>query len=310
MIARVLRLGLLLVGACVGACVGAASSGTTRPSTSESAATFEVAGRVTDYTTAPHGEMDGVVLEDGTRIHFSPRAGAALLPLVQRGQTIRVVGWRSYGAGGERIEADTITSVGDGRTVDVTAMEERERTTPTQPRERTTSTQPRERAVAPPARTTHGGAVSDHADGRRAHDDGGTDRRLHDDAERRHGRPAPEQRPPHPLPSPYGGRAPPARPARHDRTRDRLGDIRTGRPRDGGEQGVQLRDRSNRRRRVNPGTAIAAFDRAGVGHGSAAASDPRARAQLRSATDPGAVSAAERSASGATPAQNTRRRSD
>lgn len=145
MIARVLRLGLLLVGACVGACVGTASTGTTRSSAPESASTYEVVGRVTDYTTAPQGEMDGVILADGTRIHFSPRAGSALLPLVQRGQTIRVVGWRSYGAGGERIEADTITSVGNGRTVDVTAMARSEEPTRA-PRERE-----RERTVAPPA---------------------------------------------------------------------------------------------------------------------------------------------------------------
>ena len=117
MIARVLPLALVLVVGCTGS-----FSATTRPSSAQQTeSTHEISGRVADYTTAARGEMDGVVLEDGTRVHFPPHAGSAVLPLVQRRQIVRVVGVDSYGPDGKRIEALSITGR-DGRRVDVVAL--------------------------------------------------------------------------------------------------------------------------------------------------------------------------------------------
>ncbi|MBX3224470.1 MAG: hypothetical protein KF795_28405 [Labilithrix sp.] len=135
MIARVLPLGLLLVAGCTG------SFSATRTSSAQQQATHEVSGRVASYTTAPRGELDGVVLDDGTSIHFPPHAGSAVLPLVQRGQIVRVVGVDTYGPEGKRIEALTITG-GGGRTVDVVAI-----SPPPSPA-------PSSGAAAPPARAT------------------------------------------------------------------------------------------------------------------------------------------------------------
>lgn len=138
MIARVLPLALVLVVGCTGS-----FSASTRPSSARQIeATREISGRVADYTTASRGEMDGVVLEDGTRVHFPPHAGSALLPIVQRGQIIRVVGVDTYGPEGKHIEALTITGR-DGRAVDVVALA---------PPEAPASSRPPAAATAPDAR--------------------------------------------------------------------------------------------------------------------------------------------------------------
>ena len=122
---RYLRLALLLIGACGGA---PERPEPRLPSPSAPAPTSRtVEGRVRAYTTAPGGELDGVVLDDGTRVHFPPHAGGRLLPVLQRGQTIRVVGWDQRGPEGERLEARTITSIDSGETVEVVSVARPER---------------------------------------------------------------------------------------------------------------------------------------------------------------------------------------
>lgn len=76
-------------------------------------------GRVQGYTTSPTGDMDGVLLDNGVRVHFAPAAGKALLPLVQQGKTIRVVGWEITGPEGAMIEATKISETPNGVSVDI-----------------------------------------------------------------------------------------------------------------------------------------------------------------------------------------------
>lgn len=76
-------------------------------------------GKVTGYTTAPTGDMDGVLLDSGSRVHFPARAGTALLPLLQQGKTIRVIGWEVSGPEGVILEATKITGTPNGKTVDI-----------------------------------------------------------------------------------------------------------------------------------------------------------------------------------------------
>jgi hypothetical protein len=76
-------------------------------------------GRVKGYTTAPDGNMDGVLLDNGVRVHFPPAAGEALLPLVQEGKAIRVVGWEVTGPEGTMLEATKISGAQGGPTVDI-----------------------------------------------------------------------------------------------------------------------------------------------------------------------------------------------
>ena len=102
-------------------------------------------GRVQGYTTAPTGDMDGVLLDNGARIHFQPHAGKALLPLVQPGKTIRVIGWEISGPEGTLLEATKVIATPSGETVDIAEV-----AAPPEPK-------PTPGAVAPP-----GGAALDH----------------------------------------------------------------------------------------------------------------------------------------------------
>lgn len=99
-------------------------SSSTRPPTAETAAanTREVTGKVASYTTAQRGEMDGLVLDTGNRIHFPPHVGATLLPLIQKGDELRVIGTLADRPEGKVIEATSITNVARGRTVNVASV--------------------------------------------------------------------------------------------------------------------------------------------------------------------------------------------
>ncbi len=76
-------------------------------------------GKVKGYTTAGTGDMDGVLLDTGVRVHFPPQAGKPLLPHVQQGKSIRVVGWEVTGPEGTILEATRITAIPGGQSVDI-----------------------------------------------------------------------------------------------------------------------------------------------------------------------------------------------
>lgn len=76
-------------------------------------------GKVKGYTTAPSGDMDGITLDTGSRVHFPVHAGKALLPLVQQGKTVRVIGWELTGPNGTVIEATKIIATPSGETVEI-----------------------------------------------------------------------------------------------------------------------------------------------------------------------------------------------
>jgi hypothetical protein len=102
-----------------GGCAATFSSGRTG---TEAANSREVTGRVASYTTAPRGEMDGVVLDTGNRVHFPPHTGEAMLPVVGKGKVIRVVGVLVDKPEGKVIEATSITDVDKGETVTVASV--------------------------------------------------------------------------------------------------------------------------------------------------------------------------------------------
>ncbi|AKU93756.1 hypothetical protein AKJ09_00420 [Labilithrix luteola] len=79
----------------------------------------EVTGRVVEHAVTLNGDLTGVVLEDRTRVHFPPAAGATLTPLLRGGRTVRVIGVQHPGPQGLVLEASSITSVDDGVTVNV-----------------------------------------------------------------------------------------------------------------------------------------------------------------------------------------------
>jgi hypothetical protein len=51
-----------------------------------------VEGRVQRLTTAPRGETDGAVLDDGTTIHWPPHLGDRVAEIVAKGDRIRATG--------------------------------------------------------------------------------------------------------------------------------------------------------------------------------------------------------------------------
>src|SRR4051794_18235403 len=52
-------------------------------------------GRVTQYSLTPRGEVDGLILDDGTQIHTPPHLGAQLVFAVKPGDQITVRGLKA-----------------------------------------------------------------------------------------------------------------------------------------------------------------------------------------------------------------------
>lgn len=93
--------------------------GKSQPTTLTGAELTSKEGKVKGYTTAPSGDMDGITLDTGSRIHFPVHAGKAILPLVQQGKTVRVIGWEITGPEGAVIQATKIIATPSGETVDI-----------------------------------------------------------------------------------------------------------------------------------------------------------------------------------------------
>jgi len=82
-----------------------------------------VTAQIASYTANARGLMDGVVLDDGTRVHFRPHMGTTLSPLLLRGDRIRVSGWEMDRPGvGRILEAKMITNLRTNTSVDVAAF--------------------------------------------------------------------------------------------------------------------------------------------------------------------------------------------
>ncbi|HVA47024.1 MAG TPA: hypothetical protein VNH11_11715 [Pirellulales bacterium] len=79
-----------------------------RPERSE---TTTVEGTVKSMTTAPRGETDGAVLDDGTVLHWPPHLENRFTDVVRKGSRVRVVGWNEINREGERrLEVNTLTN--------------------------------------------------------------------------------------------------------------------------------------------------------------------------------------------------------
>jgi hypothetical protein len=107
----------------VGATACAATLGPPLPPPEvETTASSIVTAQISSFTANTRGLMDGVVLDDGTRVHFRPHMGTTLLPLLTRGDRIRVTGWEMDRGGGRVLEAKTITNLRTNTAVDVSAF--------------------------------------------------------------------------------------------------------------------------------------------------------------------------------------------
>jgi len=77
-------------------------------------------GTIERFTKAPHGDVDGAVLADGTVIHWPPHVGERVANLVAKGDRIKVVGRTETGPEGDtHFEAQTITNLQSDKSLDV-----------------------------------------------------------------------------------------------------------------------------------------------------------------------------------------------
>lgn len=55
-------------------------------------------GRVQQWLLNPNGEIDGLLLADGTQVAFPPHLSASVQQTMKPGDTVQVIGWRTPGA--------------------------------------------------------------------------------------------------------------------------------------------------------------------------------------------------------------------
>jgi hypothetical protein len=73
---------------------------------------------VQQYLLTPHGEVEGLLLTDGTVVRFPPHLSAALASTVKPGDAVTVAGFlASATAQGQAVKALTITNTTTGQTV-------------------------------------------------------------------------------------------------------------------------------------------------------------------------------------------------
>jgi hypothetical protein len=72
-------------------------------------------GRVQRWLVNPNGEVDGLLLADGTQVAFPPHLSASAQRLLQPGDGVRVTGWRAPDA--QVVRASSLTATASGRSL-------------------------------------------------------------------------------------------------------------------------------------------------------------------------------------------------
>jgi hypothetical protein len=85
------------------------------PSSGSGQSTPLVQGTVTQYLMNPHGEVDGLLLSDGTQVHFPPHMAKDLVGTVKPEDSVTVQGYRSFD--GPVVKAYTITNTQTGLSI-------------------------------------------------------------------------------------------------------------------------------------------------------------------------------------------------
>jgi hypothetical protein len=71
-----------------------------------------VQGKVESFSTAPRGEVDGAVLDDGTAIHWPPHLGDRISSIIAKGDRVRATGWMETGPRGDtHLEIEAIKNL-------------------------------------------------------------------------------------------------------------------------------------------------------------------------------------------------------
>jgi hypothetical protein len=72
-------------------------------------------GRVAQYSLTPRGDVDGVILQDGTQVHLPPHLGGQLVQTVKPGDSITVRGLKAQAL--PLIQAISVTNDASGQSV-------------------------------------------------------------------------------------------------------------------------------------------------------------------------------------------------
>ena len=75
----------------------------------------EIQGKVAQYSLSPRGDVDGLILDDGTEVHLPPHLGAQLVFSVRPGDQVSVRGLKARGI--PTIDAASITNTATHQTV-------------------------------------------------------------------------------------------------------------------------------------------------------------------------------------------------
>jgi hypothetical protein len=76
-----------------------------------------VRGTVREVTTAPKGEVDGLILNDGTWVHWPPHLQGRFKDIAGKGDRVRATGyWETGPAGDTKLEVSALTNLGTDQT--------------------------------------------------------------------------------------------------------------------------------------------------------------------------------------------------
>jgi hypothetical protein len=77
-------------------------------------------GTVREFTSAPKGEMDGLILNDGTWIHWPPHLADRFTAIAEKGDRVKVTGYMEIGPKRDdvKLEVSTLTNQRTGRTAE------------------------------------------------------------------------------------------------------------------------------------------------------------------------------------------------
>ena len=74
-----------------------------------------VKGRVAEYSLTPRGDVDGLILDDGTQVHLPPRLGTQLVFAVKPGDAVTIHGLKAREA--PMVQAMQVTNDASGQSV-------------------------------------------------------------------------------------------------------------------------------------------------------------------------------------------------
>jgi len=71
------------------------------------------------FTTAPKGEVDGLILNDGTWVHWPPHMADRFTAVVSKGDQVKAIGFMETGpAGDTKLEISRLTNLRTGKSAD------------------------------------------------------------------------------------------------------------------------------------------------------------------------------------------------